>query len=262
VKLEFMILMENIINLSDKYFMEELDNFIEFIDKNLSEKELQAFTNLLDDNHKEEIDELLLESTGYISRIAPPAWIAMGGQVAVSKFDELAQAYSTADNKLDYHKAISAWKDWESFYHKKPRLKGNQRIKIIDQVKERFKGDLEKENTMIYILLIHKSKPLMKIYDDRGESLGYQHSNVKYLIQIAPDYQEISGKNLLINFAKQSLKEKKAKKLSTSTKNKLVLNSDDYLGITISEKHLKEFSGRSYHAYKHYKKKIRKNVSR
>jgi len=257
MKYEISLLMENLSLIDDEnYFMEELNNFIGLIDNHLTDKELNILLNLLENKNEEVIDELLLEQLNMTVRVAPPHWIAISGSKGLSKWDEISQAYTSSSGKTNYHKSISEWKNWESLYHDKPRLKADKKIKMVDQVKERFKNDLKEEKEKSYMLVYKKgSINDLKLLDKDGEQLGYFHTNAKYLSDIAPEYKKLTNKDMIKGLFKTAIKEKKAKLINDNQKKELFNNPNDYIAIIISEAMFKEFTSRTYFAYKHYLKK-------
>ena len=72
----------------------------------------------------------ILEELKMTVRVAPPHWIGISGSMGLSKWDEISRAYTSSSGVVDYHKAISNWKDWESIYHEKPRLKADKKVQI------------------------------------------------------------------------------------------------------------------------------------
>jgi len=257
MKLELSLFMENLSAIKDKdIFVEELDKFIKLLDKNLTNKELGIIVNLLENDYNEEVDELLLEDLNMTVRVAPPHWIAVSGSIGLSKWDEISQAYTSSSGKVDYHKSISKWKDWEALYHNKPRLKASKRMKMVDLVKERFKDDLNNDGNKKIIMIINKNKlNSLTILDKDGEQFGYIHSNAKYLNDIAIEYNKLTKRNMLKGLLETAVKEKKAKELSQKRLSQLKLEPNKYIGIITTEKVFKEFTSRTYYALKYYSEK-------
>lgn len=255
---------EEVISLPDSCFEDGKDLLIDIALRNgiSDEKLIEALEDfaLAEEYHEflqemEEILEDVAESdqagAARIGRpLPPPPWIASGGAPSIRLWHQALQKSMSEVGSVNYHKAISTWKDLEAEYHKKDRLKKIDKVPMADLVKKRFKDD--KENDLNFLLFARKDHPEMKAFYEDGKAAD-DHPNVSYLSDMGRLYMGQTRRNLFYRMISKAVDEEKAEELMPSVIGKYAGSNKDWAGVKISADFLDQFAKRTYHASKYYK---------
>lgn len=229
---------------SDKDLVNALEDFM------LTE-EYYEFLQEMEDVIEYNISEAEQLGMARVGRLSPPPpWIASGGSPSIRLWHKAVQKSMNHAGVINYHKSISTWKDLESEYHDKDRLKKVDGVPMADMVKDRFKDD--KENNVSFYVFARKAYPELKAVYKDGKPAD-NHPNVAYLSDMGRLYMGQTNRNLFYRMISKAVDEGKAEELMPSVVGQYAGNSKDWAGVEISSDFLDQFAKRTYHASKYYK---------
>lgn len=228
---------------SEERLVEALEDFI------LAE-EYHEFLEEMEDVLENLVETDLAGASRIVRPLPPPQWIASGGSPSIRLWHMAIQKSMNQIGKLNYHKAISTWKDLEASFHKKDRLAKVAGVPMEDLVKKRFKDD--QENHVNFYLFARKAYPELKAVYEDGE-LADDHPSIVYLSNVGRQYMGLTRRNLYYRMISKAVDEDKATQLNASEVGKYTGGDRDWVGVKISSNYLEEFTKRTYYASKYYK---------